>query len=392
MTFNIGLFGLGHVGAGLVRILANHPEYPLRVRRICVKNPDKSREVPPGLLTFQAADILEDPEIQVVVEATSGSDQEAYRLVAEALRRGKHVVTANKKMLAARLGELLEIRRKSGAALLYEAAACGGIPIVRTLDEHFGAEPIDSISGIFNGTSNYVLTRMEREGIDFHSAVRLAQQLGFAELDPSSDIDGLDAKFKMVLLALHSHGILLDPERILTLGIRHLKVADIRYAQHHRAKIKLVPVCRQAPSGQLYAYVMPAMVPLESYLYHVDDEFNGIDIQARYSGRQFFRGRGAGSLPTGSAIMADLQALLKGFQYRYQKHRAYDAYAWNDAVELPVYFRAPRTAPHDKLPVRDGRIIDATTDTYAVQGVSRLNELAAASHWLAQHNIFTMSV
>jgi homoserine dehydrogenase len=356
-----------------------------------VKDPHKKRSVAQEKLTFNADDILDDHEINVVIETINGSD-DAFYIVSEALRRGKAVISANKKMVAGHFAELLAIQDETGMPLLYEGAACGGIPIVRTLEEHFGSEPLESVSGIFNGTSNYILSNMFRNGSSLDAALLDAQRLGFAELDPSSDIDGDDAKYKLILLAAHSLGILARPESVLSLGIRHLRKADIAYARALDCKIKLTPVSRRVGENKLVLYVLPSLIHEDHFLYHVENEYNGVEIQGTYSGIQHLRGRGAGSLPTGSALLSDLNALRHGYRYQYRKKRLNGQSVLEQNHGLNLYVRAPKHIRLDELSLKNAQVIDETEETYSIIGIGTLSFLLEQKPWLDEHKIFIMQI
>lgn len=340
---NIGLFGLGVVGSGLWDILQEQAHQPFSIRKIGVQNPEKQRTPPAHFLTLQPESILEDPGIDVIVEAIT-HPEEALALVTQALRNGKDVITANKKMLARYLPQLLKIAAENERTLLYESAACGGIPVVRTLDEYFSAEPLDKLYGIFNGTSNYLLTQMFRYQLPFAEALKQAQEKGFAEADPSDDVDGADAKHKLILLSAHGQGLWVHPDEVLHLGIRHIQPEDIAWAQQQGATIKLVPTGKRLSDNRVALYVMPHLVQRDNPLFHIHDEFNSVHIEGQYSGRHVLTGRGAGSKPTASAIIADLQGLQRQQQYRYSKKRLLSRPALYESLEIPVYIRLPKSA------------------------------------------------
>jgi homoserine dehydrogenase len=386
---NIGLFGLGVVGSGLVQVLETAGLPNTNIKKICVRTPGKPRPVAPEKLTLNPMEILDDPNINVVVETISHAEN-AFQLVSEAMRRGKHVITANKKMVADNLHELIELQQLTGSTLLYESAACAAIPIVRTLESHFAAEPLKRISGIFNGTSNYILSRMNGQKLDFQEALSQAQALGFAEQDPSSDIDGDDAKYKLILLAAHSHGIIVRPEAVLNFGIRHIRRSDIEFAGKHNCRIKLLPVCKRIERNKLMMFVMPAMVSESHALFDVEEEFNGIELETGYSGTQFYRGRGAGSQPTGSAILSDLLALQNGYRYRYLKHNQNGSTVLDAEQPLRVYLRAPHGFPLKQLAFVHIEQKGETPDGSYVIGVTNLNTLRLNAGLLTGNGIFAM--
>ncbi|MBK8195038.1 MAG: homoserine dehydrogenase [Lewinellaceae bacterium] len=385
----IGLFGLGVVGSGLLEVLKDSGYPDAVIRKICVKTPGKTRAVPQELLTFNPSDILDDPSIDTVVETINGSD-DAFDIVSRAMRQGKNVVTANKKMLAGNFELLLNLQEATGVSLLYESAACGSIPIVRTLEQHFGTEPLEQLSGIFNGTSNYILSRMFDGNLDFDTALRQAQQAGFAEEDPASDIDGLDAKYKLILLTAHSHGMILSPDQVPHFGIRHLRPEDIRFARDRGLRIKLLPVCRRTGPGRLAVYVIPGLVGDADELFRVDDEFNGVLLQSDYSGAQFLRGRGAGGRPTGSALLSDLLSLQQGYRYAYQKHRMNGSTVLDDQYKLRIYARAPSEIPLQALPFPSPENITRDGNTYVIESEVTLSHLGRQARWLQENEVFVM--
>lgn len=333
----IGLIGFGCVGQGLYDILERQPDAGFVVRRIAVKNPDKARSLPAARFDFHADDLLHDPALDILVEVID-DPAEAFRLVSAALRQGRRVVTANKAMLARHLAELVQLQAEFGGTLLYEASVCGSIPVIRTLDAYFGGEPLRSVSGIFNGSSNYVLTRMGEEGSDYAAALAEAQALGFAETDPRLDMGAFDPRSKAVILAAHAYGLFLPPDEVLNLGIEHITAADIAYAASTKQKIKVVASLQRLPDGRVTVLVTPQFVGPDSPLYTVDREFNGVAIEATYAGTQFLKGRGAGGHPTGSAVLADLVALRNGLRYAYPKLQAAPP-GYSTDLELEVYLR-----------------------------------------------------
>ncbi len=339
--WRVGLIGFGCVGQGLYDILRQRPEAGFTISRIAVKNPSKARTLPAERFEFDADLLLTDDSLDVLVEVIDDADT-AFRLVSEALRRGRRVVTANKAMLARHLPALVQLQRETGGTLLYEAAVCGSIPVIRTLEAYFAAEPLHRLTGILNGSSNYVLTRMGEEGSDYAPALAEAQQLGFAETDPSLDMAAFDPRSKAVLLAAHAYGAFLDPEQVLNLGIEGISAVDIAFAASQGQKIKVVAGLQRLPDGRVTVLVTPQLVGPESPLYTVDHEFNGVVIEADFAGEQFLRGRGAGGHPTGSAVLADLAALRQGFAYQYYKATEAPEYAADLEVEIYLRTDEPR--------------------------------------------------
>jgi len=383
----IGLIGFGCVGQGFYDILQQQPELGLSITRIAVKSPDKPRTLPAERFSFHADEVLNDPAVDLLVEVIDDAD-EAFRLVSAALRRGRPVVTANKAMLARHLPELVRLQQEFGGTLLYEAAVCGSIPVVRTLDNYFSHEPLHAVSGIFNGSSNYVLSRMAEEGSDYGPALAEAQALGFAETDPSLDMGAFDPRSKAVILAAHAYGAFLNPDEVLNLGIEGIGAADITYAAARGRKIKVVASLSRQADGCLAALVTPLLVGPESPLFGVEREFNGVVIEAAFAGTQFLRGRGAGGHPTGSAVLADVLALRRGFRYGYAKQAAAPANPLAEDLEADFYLRHPDPATLqaalERLEAPAETVVHGTHAT----GPVRLELLREHRDWLRAAGVF----
>lgn len=336
----IGLIGFGCVGQGFYDIIRQQPGLGLAVARIAVKNPAKPRPLPAEHFSYHADELLADATLDVLVEVIDDA-AEAFRLVSAALRQGRRVATANKAMLARHLPELVQLEQEFGGALLYEAAVCGSIPVIRTLNAYFSHEPLRAVSGIFNGSSNYVLTRMSEEGSDYATALAEAQARGFAETDPSLDMGAFDPRSKAVILAAHAYGVFLNPDEVLNLGIEAVSAADVAYAAARGQKVKVVASLQRLPNGRVAALVTPQLLGPESPLFTVEHEFNGVVVEGEYAGPQFLRGRGAGGHPTGSAVLADVLALRRGLRYDYAKQSAVPALQPADELALDIYLRHP---------------------------------------------------
>ncbi|ALD19965.1 homoserine dehydrogenase [Hymenobacter sp. DG25A] len=369
----IGLMGFGCVGQGLYDILQQLPEFGAEVRRIAVKNPAKTRPLPAHRFEYHADALLDDPELDVLIEVIDDA-AEAFRLVKAALQQGRRVITANKAMLARHLPELVQLQEQFGGTLLYEASVCGSIPILRTLDAHFGSEPLRSVSGILNGSSNYVLTRMTQEGTDYAAALAEAQLLGFAETDPTLDMAAFDPRSKAVILAAHAYGLLLQPEQVLHLGIEAITPTDIAYAQAQGHKIKVVATLEQLPDGRVTALVAPTFVAADSPLYTVEHEFNGVSVEAAFAGTQFLRGRGAGGHPTGSAVLSDLAALQRQQAYGYTKLRQ-TAPAFTNNLAVEIYLRTPKENVLEALTLTDVSVEGSGPEGYFAVGYTTLATL-----------------
>ena len=383
----IGLIGFGCVGQGFYDILQQQPELGLVVTRIAVKSPDKPRTLPAERFSFHADEVLNDPAVDLLVEVIDDAD-EAFRLVSAALRRGRPVVTANKAMLARHLPELVRLQQEFGGTLLYEAAVCGSIPVVRTLDNYFSHEPLHAVSGIFNGSSNYVLSRMAEEGSDYGPTLADAQALGFVETDPSLDMGAFDPRSKAVILAAHAYGAFLNPDEVLNLGIEGIGAADIAYAAARGQKIKVVASLSRQPDGRLTALVTPLLVGPESPLFGVEREFNGVVIEAAFAGTQFLRGRGAGGHPTGSAVLADVLALRRGFRYGYAKQNTTTEHQLAENLAADFYLRhanpATLQAALERLEAPAETLVTGTHAT----GPLRLELLREHRDWLRAAGVF----
>lgn len=332
----LGLFGFGVVGQGLYDVLNKAKAIQADVYKICVKDRNKRRTIPDFHFTYDPDDILNNPEIDAVVEIINNAD-DAYRIVTTALCNGKHVVTANKKLLAEHLEELVQLQQKHNVSLLYEASSCGAIPIIRNLEEYYDNELLHKISGIFNGTSNFILTKIFAENLSYELALKQAQDLGFAETDPTSDVGGFDPKYKMVIIAAHAYGIFVKPSEVFNYGIQNLHHHDIQFAKEKGLKIKLVPRAAKLNSKQMSMLVMPQFVRNDNNLFDVDYENNGVVVEAAFADRQFFYGKGAGGHPTGSAVLSDISALTYGYRYEYKKYLQEEKPQYTTQIELEVY-------------------------------------------------------
>jgi homoserine dehydrogenase len=321
----IGIAGFGTVGGGVLSILSRHARdiearigARIVVRRVAVRDPGKDRaiDVDPGLLTTRYQDLLTDPGIAVVVELVGGI-AEAHELVMGALARGKHVVTANKALLATRGEEIFRLAVEKGVDVYYEGAVCGGVPVIRTLREALASDRIDSLHGIVNGTTNYILTAMAEKGEPLARALAEAQRLGYAEADPTLDVSGGDAAQKLCVLAQLAFGARLKPEDVLTEGILGLEPEDFAWGKEFGYALKLLAVARrcgpngQAGSGQIEARVHPAFIPAGSMLAGVRGAMNAVLLHSDALGPSMLFGPGAGAMPTGSAVVSDIIDLAR---------------------------------------------------------------------------------
>jgi len=382
----IGLFGFGVVGQGLHDIIRGQ-DLNLEIVKIAIKNPEKKRSLDTHLFTTNHDEILENSEINTIVELIDDAEV-AYNIVKRALISGKNVVSANKKMIATHLAELVELQEKHNASLLYEGAVCGSIPIIRNLEEYYDNELLHGISGIFNGSSNYILSKIFNENLEYGVALKQAQDLGFAESNPILDVGGYDPKFKLAIATAHAYGLFIDPNKILNIGIQNLSEHDIKYAREKNFKIKLVPTARKISTKQIVTYVLPKFVKSDDFLFNVENEYNGVTVQAAFADKQFFFGKGAGGHPTGAAVLSDIAALRYDYRYEYKKYHQHNGLVHTDNVNIEVYLRYTHEYTLDKLQVDN--IIErfSRNDYKYVIGNVSLKSLLANRDLLEQKDIF----
>ncbi|MGI8950726.1 MAG: homoserine dehydrogenase [Chitinophagaceae bacterium] len=314
----IGLFGFGVVGEGLYRVLQQTPSLNASIKKVCIKHPDKKRNAPRELFTTDKNELLEDEEINVIVEVIDDADA-AYKIISTALLNGKAVVSASKKMIAEHLPQILALQQRTNLPFLCEAAACASIPVIRNLEEYYDNDLLHSIRAIVNGSTNFILTKMFEDKLDFTDALLLAQQLGFAESNPALDIEGFDAVNKWCILLNHGYGIVEDPSNILFTGIQNIQLSDSLVAKEKNYEIKLVAQAKKLRNGKVAAFVLPQFVQHDDHLAFVKNEYNGVVIESGFADKQFFYGKGAGSFATASAVMSDISALQYDYKYEYKK-------------------------------------------------------------------------
>jgi len=312
---NIGLIGYGVVGQGFYSYLEDNKEEK-RLPKIVIKNNNKERDEVKAKFITDADELVNDKEIDTVVELIS-DDIEAFDLVAKALKAGKNVVSANKKMIANNLEELITIENKSKGRFLYEGAVCGSIPIIKTLNEYYSLDNVTEVQGIFNGSTNYILTQIFKDNASYDESLAKAQKLGFAEADPTSDVSGDDALYKLLILTTHAFGKFISPDKVLKIGIQNISQSDIAFALENNLKIKLIASVKTA-NNKLWLSVVPTFVNGDSVFYNVDNEFNAVEVVSEGIGKQTLIGKGAGSLPTGQVIYSDYKA-PENYSYKYNK-------------------------------------------------------------------------
>ncbi|MBQ3260438.1 MAG: homoserine dehydrogenase [Alistipes sp.] len=385
-VLNIGLFGFGTVGRGLYDVLEEISLKEARIKRICVRDISKDRGVKADF-TDNPDDIFNDPDINLVVELIDDAEA-SYKIVRRALEAGVPVVTGNKKMLAYHLEELIEIQREKQVPLLYDASACGSIPVIRNLEEYYDNDLLVSVKGILNGSSNFILSKIFNENMSYPAALKLAQDLGFAESDPSLDIDGFDSLFKLIIITMHAFGRYVSPDKIFVYGISQMNDDDIRFASEKKRRIKLVAHVEKLPDGRMIMSVMPHLISRDKYIYSVEDEFNGVVIKGKFYYKQFMFGRGAGGYPTGSAVLSDIMACHYNYKYEYKKLNAEIVPEYTDDFVFRIYLRytnAEDLALFKFLKVRENYTSDSSS--YIVGDV-RLSDLYAVKDVIRKRNLF----
>ena len=313
----IGLIGMGTVGTGVAELLQDAPSAmrrrkhgEFRLVRVAVRDPDKARSVAldPATLIGDAAAVVDDPEVQVVVEVSGAAG--AYEWIRAALRQGKDVVTANKAVLATHGEELFALALENGSDLMFEASVAAGIPIIRSLRSGLVANKVESLYGILNGTTNYIMTRMTRGAGTYEEILAEAQRRGYAEPDPTMDVSGADAAQKLALLCRIAFHTTCKVEEIFCEGIEQIEPRDIKWAGELGYAIKLLAIAK-SNGRSVQARVHPAMVPSESLLANIHDEYNAIEVDGSAVGTQVFYGKGAGQMPTASAVVSDMVELAE---------------------------------------------------------------------------------
>ncbi|WP_422344750.1 homoserine dehydrogenase [Parasphingorhabdus sp.] len=316
----IALAGLGTVGSGVIRLvnengamIAQRAGRPIEIVAVTARDRNRDRGVDLSAYRWvdDMNDLATDPEVDCVVEMIGGSDGPAYNLTRNSLLHGKSVVTANKAMIAHHGMELAGLAEDQNIALKYEAAVAGGIPVIKGLRDGASANRIERVYGILNGTCNYILTTMEQHGTDFEAVLKDAQELGYAEADPSFDIDGVDAAHKLAILAALSFGTAVNFDAVDVAGIRNIMAADIGQAKALGYRIRLLGMAR-LDGGKLFQRVNPYLVPENHPLAHIDGSTNAVVAEGNFSGRLMFQGAGAGDGPTASAVVADLIDIARG--------------------------------------------------------------------------------
>ena len=389
----IGLFGFGVVGQGIYEVVRKAKNANAEIVKICVRDPEKPRKIQADkrLFTTSVEEILDSPNINLVVEVINDPDA-AYDIVKRSMLRGIPVVSGSKTMLARHLPELIELQKTRHVALLYDASSCGSIPVIRNLEEYYDNDLLLEVKGILNGSSNYILSRVFDHAEPYADALAQAQALGFAESDPSFDIEGYDSLFKLVIITVHALGTYVAPERIFTYGISTIHDSDIRYAREKGVKIKLVAQVVKVSDEHFTMFVMPEFVTPDKYIYSVDDEYNGVVIRGECYDRQFMFGKGAGSLPTASSILSDIMARLHDYLYEYKKMNYVQKPGYTTDITLKVYVRYKETDIHNILHFDKIREQYIGEESNYVIGDILLSELMDKRSQLSGRDVFLANI
>ena len=345
MMAEIAVMGHGVVGSGVMEVLISHKDSIAKRAKeeVHVKHILDLREFPglpySGIFTKDFNRIVNDPQVKIVVEVMGGLEP-AYTYVKACLEHGKSVVTSNKELVAQKGAELLALAQKNNLNFLFEASVGGGIPIIRPISQCLAANEMTEIAGILNGTTNFILTKMIREGMAFDDALKLAQQLGYAERDPSADVEGIDACRKICILASLAYGTHVYPDSVHTEGITAITKEDVGYAGAWGGVIKLIGEVKKLENGRIHIQMAPMFISRESQLANVDDVFNGILVRGDATGDVVFYGKGAGKLPTASAVVADVVDALK------HGSKVHDSLFWQPAEPVEGMLTDPAPAAY----------------------------------------------
>lgn len=346
----IGLFGFGVVGEGVYKVLEQTSSLNATIKKVCIKSAYKKRNAPAELFTTDRNELLNDKEINVIVEVINESEP-AFEIVTAALLNGKAVVSASKKMIAEHLPQLLKLQQQTGLPFLCEPAACASIPVIRNLEEYYDNDMLHSLRAIVNGSTNYILTKMFEDRISFKAALLQAQQLGFAEADPTLDVDGWDAVNKWVILLCHAYGIVTHPDEIVFSGIQNINENDAIVGREKNYEIRLIAQAKKLFNGKIAAFVLPQFVQHNDHLAFVKNEYNGVVIESSFADQQFFYGKGAGGFPTASAVLSDISALRYDYKYEYKKlyHQVPGELTNDFYIKVYLSFEELENIPHEQF-------------------------------------------
>ena len=386
----IGMFGYGCVGQGLHDVLNSSSGFKADIVRICVKDRTKKRRIPMSNFTYEKNDILNDESINLVVELIDDAD-EAFNIVKTAMEKGKNVVSANKRMIANHFRELVDLQQKYKVSMLYEASAGASIPIIRNLEEYYDNELLYSLRGILNGSTNYILTKMHNEDLPYSDALDQAIELGFAESDPTLDVEGYDPKFKLCIITGHAYGLFLEPEEVFHYGISKISKFDIKYSKEKGFKIKLVPFVGKTNDNTITSFVLPRFISSDKYLYNVDNEYNGVIAEAAFADKQFFSGKGAGGHATGSAVLSDISANSYGYRYEYKKYQQGTVQNYTRNHKLEIYLRYKNEKDRDLFGFEEvSEYFSSKLNNYVI-GVVNLERLYELREQLRDMDVFIVN-
>jgi homoserine dehydrogenase len=381
----IGLFGFGVVGEGVYKVLQQTPSLQATIKKVCIRNPNKKRNAPAELFTTEKELLLEDPSINIIVEVIDDATA-AYKIVRTALLNGKAVVSANKKMIAEHLPALLSLQEATGLPFLYEAAACASIPVIRNLEEYYDNDLLRSIRAVVNGSTNFILSKIFDDKLSFKDALLQAQQLGFAESDPTLDIEGFDAANKWIFLLTHAYGIITSQADLVFGGITKITSHDASVAVQKNYSIKLVAQANKLANGTVAAFVLPQFVPPTDPLAFIKYEYNGVVIESAFADKQFFYGKGAGSYPTASAVLSDISALRYDYRYEYKKlyHHKPNVLTNDFYVRTYISFDNWKDVPHDEFESIEEW--HANEERKYLVGIIHFNKLREGAWW-KEHSV-----
>jgi homoserine dehydrogenase len=378
----IGLFGFGVVGQGLYSVLNKTHGVKAEIKKICIKNKEKTRLLAEDIFTTDANEILNDPSIDIVVELINDHEA-AFLIVKEAVTKGKHVVTANKRMLAENLEEIYNLQKQYGKSILYEGSVCGSIPIIRNLEEYYDNDLLTSVEGIFNGSTNYILTKVFEEKKSYEEALKKAQELGFAETDPLLDVKGFDAKFKLTIAIAHTFGIFVKPADVINIGIDKISATDLKYAKENNLTIKLVARAFKL-NDKVYGFVAPQFIDHLHPLASIRNEYNAVLVEGAFAEKQIFVGKGAGGYPTGSAVLSDISALTYGYGYEYKKLQQLETLSFSNDLFVEAFIS------FDETTVISIKNFEKVKSGYAANGkqfMSGLVSLQQLKEWSEVENL-----
>jgi len=387
-TKNIKTYGFGVVAQGLHNYLKTNKEED-RLHTVIIKDASKKRPVINSIIETTNEHTIRDKDVDVIVELISSSE-EAYGIVAENLEIGKKVISANKKLIAENLQDLIAKEKENNGTFLYEGAVCGSIPIIRILNDFYANEPIQAVKGIFNGSSNYILSQLFNKEVSYEEALKQAQELGFAEADPTSDVGGFDALYKLVIVAAHSFGKIIQPKEVLNFGIENISKSDIELAKRLNLKIKLIAKA-ELKSDKLSLSVLPTLVNKSSDLYQVENEYNAVEVCSENVGLQLFKGKGAGSLPTGSVVFADLKAIDNDYSYSYKKLNQQNI-TLDNFSQVDVLINIPNKDSIDTLPFNVSYLTKVNGQENYFYAKTTLNEVNANKKYIEQYGISLLFV